>query len=184
MNKLKPVIIAGAALAALAASCAEPANTNNANRAASNTAVVTNSNGNTSVVSTTNANTANTNAARAHPRDYTREEYSRDKERIDREIRDEAERVGRKIGQGANDAWLWLKTRYALAAAEDLRDSTIDVDVENDVVTLSGTVASNAQKSAAEKAARTVEGVKRVQNNLRISAERGTNANRNANSSK
>jgi len=96
----------------------------------------------------------------------TREEYEKNKE----SYREEAKQLGRKIGAGANDGWLWTKTRAALAAEDDLRDSTINVDVENEVVTLSGTVASAAQKRKAEEVARGIEGPKNVRNQLTISA--------------
>jgi hyperosmotically inducible protein len=113
----------------------------------------------------------NTNANRRAP---TREEAERERERYSREARES----GRTVGSGANDLWLWVKTRFDLAAADDLRDSTINVDVDNDVVTLTGTVASAAQKTRAEAVARAVEGVKNVRNQLRV----GTgNANANAN---
>ena len=62
-----------------------------------------------------------------------------------------------------------MKTRFDLAAADDLRDSTINVDVDNDVVTLTGTVASAAQKTRAEAVAKAVEGVKTVRNQLKVS---------------
>jgi len=101
----------------------------------------------------TNAN-ANSNSNRA----LTREEYERDKERYQRE----AKQRGRTIGTGLNDGWLWVKTRFDLAAADDLRDSTINVDVSDGVVTLTGTVANAAQKAKAETVAKSVEGVKSV----------------------
>jgi hypothetical protein len=94
----------------------------------------------------------------------TREEYERNKDRYT----EEAKRLGRKIGAGANDGWLWTKTRAVLANENDLRDSTINVDVENEVVTLSGSVGNDAQKAKAEKVARDVEGVKNVRNQLAI----------------
>jgi hypothetical protein len=94
----------------------------------------------------------------------TREEYERNKDRYT----DEAKRSGRKIGAGANDGWLWTKTRAVLANENDLRDSTINVDVENEVVTLTGSVTNDAQKAKAEKVARGVEGVKNVRNQLAI----------------
>jgi osmotically-inducible protein OsmY len=78
-----------------------------------------------------------------------------------------------------NDGWLWVKTRFDLAAADDLRDSTINVDVDQAVVTLTGTVASAAQRTKAETVAKAVDGVKGVKNQLKISAN--TNANANAN---
>ena len=94
----------------------------------------------------------------------TREEYERNKDRYT----EEAKRLGRKIGAGANDGWLWTKTRAVLANENDLRDSTINVDVENGVVTLSGTVANDAQRAKAEKVVRGIEGPKDVRNQLTI----------------
>ncbi len=99
--------------------------------------------------------------------EMTRADYEKNKESYTQE----AKRLGRKIGAGANDGWLWTKTRASLAAEDDLRDSTINVDVDNDVVTLSGTIANAAQKAKAEKVARAIEGVKSVKNQLTISAK-------------
>jgi len=112
---------------------------------------------------------ANTNTRRAP----TREEYERDKERYSRE----AKEAGRTVGTGLNDGWLWVKTRFDLAAADDLRDSTVNVDVDKAVVTLTGTVASAAQKTRAEAVAKSVEGVTGVKNMLKVAA---SNANANA----
>src|SRR5678809_1305827 len=135
--------IAVAALAALLAGCDNTANNNaTANRNVNANAVAT----------ATPTPVANTNSNRAP----TRAEYEANKERYNRE----AKESGRKVGTGANDTWLWIKTRFDLAAADDLRDSTINVDVDNDIVTLSGTVASAAQKTRAEAVAKSVEGVK------------------------
>lgn len=109
---------------------------------------------------------ANHNANTFTRRAPTREEYERNKESYQKEAKD----LGRKIGSGLNDGWLWVKTRYELAATDDLRDSTINVDVEDSVVTLSGTVASPEQKSKAESVVRPIEGVKGVKNLLKASA--------------
>ena len=109
-----------------------------------------------------------------------RAEYEANQERYNRE----AKESGRKVGTGANDTWLWIKTRFDLAAADDLRDSTINVDVDNDVVTLSGTVASAAQKTRAEAVAKSVEGVKSVRNQLKVQANTNANANANANANR
>lgn len=155
-----------AALLLLIAGCDNTANTNN--RAANANA---NANANTNTVATsTPVTTANDNR-----RTPTREEYERDKERYNREAKGQ----GRTIGTGVNDGWLWVKTRFDLAAADDLRDSTINVDVDKAVVTLSGTVASAAQKTRAEQVAKSVEGVTSVKNMLKVSA--GNDANKNAN---
>lgn len=155
-NKIVAMMIGTLALAL--AGCGDTANYNtnaNANRAANANAV---------------ANT-NANATPSPRRGLTREEYERDKDRYTREAKD----AGRRIGSGLNDGWLWVKTRFELAAADDLRDSTINVDVNNDVVTLSGTVASAAQKTRAEAIAKSVEGVKSVKNMLKVTAPGNTN---------
>jgi osmotically-inducible protein OsmY len=94
----------------------------------------------------------------------TKEEYEKNKAQCERD------KGSSTIGQGLQDSWLWTKTRGALAAADDLRDSTINVDVVNDVVTLKGTVANAAQKASAEKVAKGIEGVKSVKNELQIRA--------------
>ena len=118
-----------------------------------------NGNANSTVVvspTPTNTNRANANV--------TREEYDRNRAEYERD------RGESTIGQGANDSWLWFKTKTALATANDLRDSTINVDVVNDVITLRGTVASAAQKSSAEAVAKGIEGQKGVRNQLTVRA--------------
>ncbi len=119
-----------------------------------------------------NANANRTNAAtpmatatpRASNANVNREDY--DKNRADYE-RDKGSST---IGQGVNDSWIWFKTKTALAAADDLRDSTVNVDVVNDVITLKGTVATAAQKTAAETVAKSIEGQKGVKNELTVRA--------------
>jgi hypothetical protein len=104
------------------------ANVRNAN---SNTAVLVNATA-TPTYSNSNAN-------------ITREEYDKNRANY------EKDKGSSTIGQGANDSWLWFKTRTALLTTSDLRDSTINVDVVNDVVTLKGTVANANQKTKAEQ---------------------------------
>jgi hyperosmotically inducible periplasmic protein len=158
--KIKKLIalIAGAILIVLfVVGCETATNTNtNTNIAARN------ANTNANVNTNANAN-ANRRAVNAN---ISREEYERDKQ----SFAEDAKRLGRTIGTGANDGWLWTKTRAVLATTDDLRDSTINVDVDNAVVTLSGTVATQAQKTKAAQVAKGVEGVKNVKNNLGVSA--------------
>ena len=52
-----------------------------------------------------------------------------------------------------------------------LRESTINVDVVNDVVTLKGTVENAAQKTKAEQVAKDIDGVKSVKNELKVAPE-------------
>lgn len=123
----------------------------------SNKATVVNNNANANVK--TNANT-NTNANK----ELTREDFDKEKAKYEKEAKD----LGSKIGQGANDMWLWTKVRAALLATDDLRESTVNVDVENDVVTLRGTVRTKAEKDMAAKVAKDIEGVKEVKDTLKV----------------
>jgi BON domain-containing protein len=160
-------IIAIAVLAFSLAGCNQTANENTNNRANANTA-------------TANKN-ENINANTSTKRAPTREEYEKNKE----SYAQEAKNLGRKIGTGLDDGWLWVKTRFDLAAADDLRDSTINVDVENGIVTLSGTVATAEQKAKAETIGKSVEGVKSVKNLLKVAPNTNSStANANANPKK
>jgi hypothetical protein len=162
-------IIALLAVAFLLAACSQTANENG------NTTANTNANANANVNARANRNTNATANTNQPP---TRAEYEKNKQTYS----EQAKSLGRKIGTGLDDGWLWTKTRFDLAAVDDLRDSTINVDVENAVVTLSGTVASAAQKAKAESTAKAVEGVKGVKNMLKVAAAPNANAaNKNAN---
>ena len=121
-------------------------NTRNLN---SNTAVVVNN--------STNVGTKNSNS------NLSKEEYEKKRAEYEKD-----KRSGETIGQGINDSWLWFKTRAAFATTSDLRESTINVDVVNDVVTLKGTVASAAEKTKAETVAKGIEGVTSVKNELKV----------------
>ncbi len=159
------LLVASLALALLAAGCDTATNTN------------TNTNTNAATPSpspaATNANAnANANANRAMTREDVKSKAN--------DYLAEAKRLGRKVGAGADDVWLWTKTRSELATAEDLRDSTIEVDVENGVITLTGNVASNEQLKRADAIAKSIDGQKGVQNKLKVVADSG---NKNAASS-
>ena len=77
-----------------------------------------------------------------------------------------ANKAGRKIDDG------WIKSKiYAQYMADwntILDDSNIDVDVKDNVVTLSGTVKSAAAKTKAVAVAKATDGVKSVRDNLRV----------------
>jgi len=165
MKKTKIVaLIAGTALAGLTAACTETATTPNANMANSNTAVVVNNNANMAVVGNTNMSNAE---RRARNYNMSRADYDRD----DKNYRTEVKGAGDTVGSGLEDGWIHFKTKGALALVDDLRDSTINVDVDNNVVTLRGTVANAAHRAAAEKTARGIDGVKTVKNSLKLAAE-------------
>lgn len=168
MNIKLTGLVLGTALSALAfTGCQNAAVNTNANanvtKVNSNTAVVVPDNTN-KVVTTTNTTTTTTNTN--WNANITKEEYEKDKASYANRAKNE----GATIGQGAEDAWLWTKTRAALATTDDLRESTINVDVDNAVVTLKGTVANAAQKTKAETVAKGIKDVKSVKNELKVSA--------------
>lgn len=145
------LVFGGALVAAGMTGCTTtPVNTN---------ANVRNANSNTAVVVNATATPANTNRSNSN---ITREEYDKNRAEYERD------KGSSTIGQGVNDSWIWFKTKTALAAADDLRDSTINVDVVNDVITLRGTVATAAQKAQAETVAKGIEGQKGVKNQLTV----------------
>ncbi len=120
-----------------------------------------NTNSNTAVLVNNNS-LPNTNTNRRDNSNVTREEYDKNRSEY------EKDKGSSTIGQGVNDSWLWFKTKTALATTSDLRDSTINVDVVNDVVTLKGTVGTAAEKTKAEQVAKGIDGVKSVKNELKV----------------
>ena len=71
-------------------------------------------------------------------------------------------------GQGITDAAINTMIHTKMMGEDTLKGSDINVDVNNHVVTLKGTVASAAGKTRAQEIARTTEGVKSVNNTLMI----------------
>ena len=166
-----------AIVALVSAACGDYGN-NNANTNANANANRANANANANV--NTNANTNANENANTSRRAPTREEYERDRARYERE----AKQSGRTVGTGVNDGWLWVKARYELAAADDLRDSTINVDVDNGVVTLTGTVPTPTQKTRAEQVVKPLDGVKSVKNMLKVAPSGNSNASANKNANR
>jgi hyperosmotically inducible protein len=67
-----------------------------------------------------------------------------------------------------SDTWLTAKTKLALVADERITGRQMTVETQNGIITLGGTVDSDEAKTAAEEAAKSVEGWKDVKNNLRV----------------
>jgi osmotically-inducible protein OsmY len=67
-----------------------------------------------------------------------------------------------------DDALLRMKTKVALLTSADVRARDISVDVADAAVTLQGTVATERHKSRAGAVAASIDGVKRVENLLRV----------------
>jgi osmotically-inducible protein OsmY len=86
-----------------------------------------------------------------------------------------AEKTGEKTkdvagttGEVINDSWITTKVKTEFINEDALKGSDINVDTNNHVVTLKGTVATAAGKARAEEIAKTTKGVTRVVNTLAI----------------
>jgi len=155
----------------VAAGCNTSTNTNNAamRNANTNTIVVTNTN------TSTNTNTYSSNSNRWNS-NISREEYEKNRSEYERN-----KSTSETIGQSVEDSWLWFKTKSALMTTSDLRDSTINVDVQEGVITLKGTVANAAQKTKANQVANGIDGKKKVVDQLKV-APNDSMTNMNSNS--
>ena len=86
---------------------------------------------------------------------------------------DGAAAVGRKTeevlsatGEAITDGWITTKVSASFVDESLLKGSDINVDTDDHVVTLKGTVRSDAARTRAASIARSVEGVTRVTNQL------------------
>ena len=83
--------------------------------------------------------------------------------------------VGQDIKEGVNeagsdvkDAGITTAVKAKFAVDDVVKASAIDVDTENGVVTLNGTVENRQQSSRAVELAKAVDGVKQVRNRLSV----------------
>lgn len=77
--------------------------------------------------------------------------------------------TSRSTGQTFDDATLTSKVKTEIAQSQGVgQAASINVDTYRGVVSLAGFVDNTQQASAAVKAAKSVEGVKDVKNNLQI----------------
>lgn len=77
----------------------------------------------------------------------------------------------RKTGRAIDDGWIKSKiyAQYMADWNDILDDSNIDVDVDNNMVTLNGTVKTAAAKARAVSVAKSTDGVKGVRDLLKVS---------------
>ena len=85
-----------------------------------------------------------------------------------RQERERAKANNETVGDSIDDAWIHSKIVAQLIADKDTPEHKINVDVNNNVVTLRGWVSNAEQKQEAERIAAQTEGVKRVNNQLKI----------------
>ena len=99
------------------------------------------------------------------PRELSRAEYT---EEYAREERTKAKDYGEKIGDTLDDAWIHSKIVAKLITDLKTPERKINVDVVNNVVTLRGTVDTAEQKAEAGRIAKETDGVKSVNNQLKV----------------
>ncbi len=75
---------------------------------------------------------------------------------------------------GVSDDTITSQVQSKISSMSTLRDADINVATSNGVVTLSGTAASADEKSQAEAAAKSVKGVKSVDNQVSTSMNSGS----------
>ena len=77
-----------------------------------------------------------------------------------------------KTGEKISDGWITTKVNWFFVGEDRLKGSHIDVDTKDNVVTLKGTVQSQAGRLRAVELAKETEGVKRVADQLTVSTSR------------
>lgn len=121
------------------------------------------------VACTETATNTNANANMASPKaeatpagtpKYTEEQARQERER--------AKANKETIGETLDDAWIHTKIVAKLIGDTKTPERKINVDVVNGVVTLRGTVDTAEAKTEAERTAKETEGVKKVNNQLKV----------------
>jgi hyperosmotically inducible periplasmic protein len=99
------------------------------------------------------------------PGEISRTAYTKERAREERSI---AKGRGETIGDSLDDAWIHTRMVAQLIGNSATPEQKINVDVKNNVVTLRGTVETAEQKTEAEQVAKSAEGVKSVNNRLKV----------------
>src|SRR3954462_15792864 len=175
--KLKIMILSAIAAASLLGACGGTTSNTNSNTNHSNGMTNLGTNNANSNMYVTNSNANSSSNSSKWNSNISKEEY--EKNRTDYEKNKSS---NESVGQSLEDSWLWFKTKSALATTSDLRDSTINVDVANGVITLKGTVATAAEKSKAKQVADGIEGKKSVVDQLKVAPNDSVTNTRTTNS--
>ena len=85
-----------------------------------------------------------------------------------RETTQDVKDAAKKTGNAISDSWITLKVHSQFIPEDTLSDSDIDVDTKSGVVTLNGTVMSEAGKARAIAIAKATDGVNSVTDNLKV----------------
>ncbi len=80
--------------------------------------------------------------------------------------------LGGKVADATADGWITTRIKTRFMGEESLRESDVQVAIDDHVVTLSGTVVSEDAKKKAVSIANDVEGVNRVVDQLTVTAKK------------
>lgn len=83
-----------------------------------------------------------------------------------KDVKADAQAMGDELGNTLDDGWLHMKVVSKLLADTKTSKRNINVDVTNSVVTLRGSVSTQASLEQCEQSARSVSGVTDVKNHL------------------
>jgi osmotically-inducible protein OsmY len=86
----------------------------------------------------------------------------------DKSVADRISKGLSRTGESVNDAWITTKVNWFFVGADALKGSDINVDTKDHVVTLKGTVKTEAGRAKAIALAKDTDGVKRVVDQLTI----------------
>ena len=86
----------------------------------------------------------------------------------DKTVADRISKGLSRTGESINDAWILTKVKWFHTGADALKGSDINADVKDGVVTLKGTVKTEAGRAKAIALAKDTDGVKRVVDQLTI----------------
>jgi hyperosmotically inducible periplasmic protein len=101
------------------------------------------------------------------PPQIARQNYTED---LAKKEWEKAKQAGDNVGKRVEDAWLHGKILAKLIGDEKTPARKINIDVIDGVVTLRGTVETADEKAEAQRLTQETEGVKKVDNQLRVSA--------------
>ena len=95
------------------------------------------------------------------------------------DVKDTAQEAGRETreatgtaGQAVSDSWITTNVKSSFVGVDALDGSDIDVDTNDHVVTLRGTVLSETARARAMSLAKQVDGVRSVKDELKIAAKK------------
>lgn len=86
----------------------------------------------------------------------------------DKTLADRAKAGLRKTGGAISDGWITARVKWFYMGDDLMKDSSIDVDTKNRVVTLAGTVKTQAAKTRAVALANSADGVLSVVDHLTV----------------